>query len=71
MNIYSRAIQRFKEEVVGRFAEGNEFISFCGFATYLVIDPKTNEMVPITDYLDPRFYYLVSKIFLLFYLFLL
>jgi len=25
----------------------------CGFATYLVIDPKTNEMVPITDYLDP------------------
>ena len=25
----------------------------CGFATYMVIDPTTNEMVPITDYLDP------------------
>jgi len=25
----------------------------CGFATYLVIDPKTNEMVPITEYFDP------------------
>ncbi|MFX0072624.1 MAG: radical SAM protein, partial [Candidatus Hermodarchaeota archaeon] len=25
----------------------------CGFATYMVIDPKTNEMVPITDYFDP------------------
>lgn len=25
----------------------------CGFATYLVVDPKTNEMVPITDYFDP------------------
>jgi hypothetical protein len=25
----------------------------CGFATYLVIDPDTNEMVPIMDYFDP------------------
>ena len=25
----------------------------CGFATYLVVDPTTNEMVPITDYFDP------------------
>jgi len=25
----------------------------CGFATYLVVDPETNEMVPITDYFDP------------------
>ncbi|TFG24827.1 MAG: radical SAM protein [Promethearchaeota archaeon] len=25
----------------------------CGFATYMVIDPTTNEMVPITEYLDP------------------
>jgi uncharacterized radical SAM superfamily Fe-S cluster-containing enzyme len=25
----------------------------CGFATYLVVDPDTNEMVPITDYFDP------------------
>ncbi len=25
----------------------------CGFVTYLVIDPSTNEMVPITDYFDP------------------
>ena len=25
----------------------------CGFATYLSIDPVTNEMVPITDYFDP------------------
>jgi len=25
----------------------------CGFATYMVIDPITNEMVPITEYLDP------------------
>ncbi len=25
----------------------------CGFATYLVVDPKTNEMVPIMDYFDP------------------
>lgn len=25
----------------------------CGFATYLTIDPETNEMVPITDYFDP------------------
>ncbi len=25
----------------------------CGFATYLAIDPVTNEMVPITDYFDP------------------
>jgi uncharacterized radical SAM superfamily Fe-S cluster-containing enzyme len=25
----------------------------CGFATYLVVDPDTNEMVPIMDYFDP------------------
>lgn len=25
----------------------------CGFATYLVIDPDTNEMIPIMDYFDP------------------
>lgn len=25
----------------------------CGFATYMAIDPVTNEMVPITDYFDP------------------
>jgi len=25
----------------------------CGFATYLVVDPDTNEMVPIIDYFDP------------------
>jgi uncharacterized radical SAM superfamily Fe-S cluster-containing enzyme len=25
----------------------------CGFATYMVIDPTTNELVPITDYFDP------------------
>lgn len=25
----------------------------CGFATYLVVDPETNRMVPITDYFDP------------------
>ncbi len=25
----------------------------CGFVTYLVIDPTTNEMIPITDYFDP------------------
>ena len=25
----------------------------CGFATYLVVDPKTNEMVPIMDFFDP------------------
>ncbi|MEJ2276307.1 MAG: radical SAM protein [Candidatus Lokiarchaeota archaeon] len=25
----------------------------CGFSTYLVIDPDTNEMVPIMDYFDP------------------
>ncbi|MFO8019904.1 MAG: radical SAM protein [Promethearchaeia archaeon] len=25
----------------------------CGFATYMVIDPDTNELVPITDYFDP------------------
>jgi uncharacterized radical SAM superfamily Fe-S cluster-containing enzyme len=25
----------------------------CGFASYLVVDPQTNEMVPITDYFDP------------------
>jgi uncharacterized radical SAM superfamily Fe-S cluster-containing enzyme len=25
----------------------------CGFATYLVVDPNTNEMVPIMDYFDP------------------
>jgi len=25
----------------------------CGFATYLVVDPTTNEMVPITEYFDP------------------
>jgi len=25
----------------------------CGFATYLVIDPETNEMVPIMEYFDP------------------
>jgi hypothetical protein len=25
----------------------------CGFATYLVIDPETNEMVSIMDYFDP------------------
>jgi uncharacterized radical SAM superfamily Fe-S cluster-containing enzyme len=25
----------------------------CGFASYLVVDPETNEMVPITDYFDP------------------
>jgi hypothetical protein len=25
----------------------------CGFATYLVVDPETNEMVPIIDYFDP------------------
>ncbi len=25
----------------------------CGFSTYLVIDPETNEMVPIMDYFDP------------------
>jgi uncharacterized radical SAM superfamily Fe-S cluster-containing enzyme len=25
----------------------------CGFATYLVVEPDTNEMVPITNYFDP------------------
>ncbi|TXT62197.1 MAG: 7,8-dihydro-6-hydroxymethylpterin dimethyltransferase [Promethearchaeota archaeon] len=25
----------------------------CGFATYLAIDPETNEMVPIMDFFDP------------------
>jgi uncharacterized radical SAM superfamily Fe-S cluster-containing enzyme len=25
----------------------------CGFATYLVVDPDTNEMVPINEYFDP------------------
>lgn len=25
----------------------------CGFASYLVIDPDTNEMIPIMDYFDP------------------
>jgi uncharacterized radical SAM superfamily Fe-S cluster-containing enzyme len=25
----------------------------CGFATYMVVDPDTNEMVPIMDYFDP------------------
>ena len=25
----------------------------CGFSTYLVIDPETNELVPITEYFDP------------------
>ncbi|TFG07034.1 MAG: radical SAM protein [Promethearchaeota archaeon] len=25
----------------------------CGFATYMVIDPNTNEMVPVTEYFDP------------------
>jgi len=25
----------------------------CGFATYLVVEPNTNEMVPIMDYFDP------------------
>ena len=25
----------------------------CGFATYLVVDPDTKEMVPIMDYFDP------------------
>jgi len=25
----------------------------CGFATYLALDPGTNEMVPITEYFDP------------------
>ncbi|MFX1414487.1 MAG: tetraether lipid synthase Tes [Promethearchaeota archaeon] len=25
----------------------------CGFASYLVVDPETNEMVPIMDYFDP------------------
>ncbi|MHA1147165.1 MAG: radical SAM protein [Promethearchaeota archaeon] len=25
----------------------------CGFSSYLVIDPETNEMIPIMDYFDP------------------
>ncbi len=25
----------------------------CGFATYLVLDPQTNEMIPIMEYFDP------------------